>query len=70
MPLAEVRRAIYTYEPAADDELAIKPDDILYILDNNDVDWLQARKKPHGMDDPVEQGLVPGNHTEKVMYLT
>ncbi|KAJ2455054.1 cytoskeletal protein binding protein, partial [Coemansia sp. RSA 2424] len=66
MPLAEVRRAIYAYEPADGDELAIKEGDVLYILSSNDPDWLQAKRKPVNADDAEEQGLVPANHTELV----
>ncbi|KAJ2334495.1 cytoskeletal protein binding protein, partial [Coemansia sp. RSA 2671] len=66
MPLAEVRRAIYAYEPADGDELAIKEGDVLYILSSNDPDWLQAKRKPVDADDAEEQGLVPANHTEIV----
>ncbi|KAJ2730439.1 cytoskeletal protein binding protein [Coemansia sp. BCRC 34962] len=64
MPLVEVRRAIYAYEPTDDDELAIKEGDVLYILSNNDPDWLQAKRKPVDADGAEEQGLVPANHTE------
>ncbi|KAJ2437025.1 hypothetical protein GGI03_009355, partial [Coemansia sp. RSA 2337] len=56
MPLAEVRRAIYAYEPADGDELAIKEGDVLYILSSNDPDWLQAKRKPVDADDAEEQG--------------
>ncbi|KAJ1733298.1 cytoskeletal protein binding protein, partial [Coemansia sp. Benny D160-2] len=66
MPLVEVRRAIYSYTPAATDELTLTDGDVLYILDNDDPDWLQAKKKQFNIDDPIEQGLVPTNHTELV----
>ncbi|KAJ2546637.1 cytoskeletal protein binding protein, partial [Coemansia sp. RSA 1933] len=66
MPLVEVRRAIYSYTPAAEDELSLKDGDVLYILDNDDPDWLEAKKKQFNIDDPMEQGLVPANHTEPV----
>ncbi|KAJ1990964.1 cytoskeletal protein binding protein [Coemansia spiralis] len=66
MPLVEVRRAIYTYTPADGDELALNEGDVLYIVDNDDPDWLQAKKKQLNFDDPKEQGLVPANHTEPV----
>ncbi|KAJ2891346.1 cytoskeletal protein binding protein, partial [Coemansia aciculifera] len=64
MPLAEVRRAIYAYNPTHGDELTIKEGDVLYILSSNDPDWLQAKRKPVNADDAEEQGLVPANHTE------
>ncbi|KAJ1796106.1 hypothetical protein LPJ75_007308 [Coemansia sp. RSA 2598] len=67
MPLVEVRRAIYTYDPADSDELALKEGDVIYILSNDDPDWLQAKKKPGEFEDgPEEKGLVPANHTELV----
>ncbi|KAJ2397657.1 cytoskeletal protein binding protein, partial [Coemansia sp. RSA 2603] len=67
MPLIEVRRAIYTYEPADSDELALKEGDVIYITNNDDPDWLQAKRKQSDLDDgPEERGLVPANHTELV----
>ncbi|KAJ2815168.1 cytoskeletal protein binding protein, partial [Coemansia erecta] len=66
MPLVEVRRAIYAYTPADGDELAMSEGTVLYILNDEDADWLQAKRKPLNIDDPEEQGLVPANHTEIV----
>ncbi|KAJ2711704.1 cytoskeletal protein binding protein [Coemansia spiralis] len=66
MPLIEVRRAIYAYASADGDELAMSEGDVLYIVDNADPDWLQAKRKALNVDDPEEQGLVPANHTELV----
>ncbi|KAJ1997735.1 cytoskeletal protein binding protein, partial [Coemansia thaxteri] len=66
MPLVEVRRAIYAYEPTDGDELAIKEGDVLYILSSSDPDWLQAKRKAMNTDDAEEHGLVPANHTELI----
>ncbi|KAJ1802323.1 hypothetical protein LPJ56_007229, partial [Coemansia sp. RSA 2599] len=55
MPLVEVRRAIYTYDPADSDELALKEGDVIYILSNDDPDWLQAKKKPGEFEDGPEE---------------
>ncbi|KAJ2361336.1 cytoskeletal protein binding protein, partial [Coemansia sp. RSA 2610] len=70
MPLVEVRRAIYAYTPADGDELAMREGDVLYILNNDDADWLQAKRKVLNIDDPEEQGLVPANHTELIKPIT
>ncbi|KAJ1866911.1 cytoskeletal protein binding protein [Coemansia sp. RSA 989] len=64
MPLVEVRRAIYAYTPADGDELEMHEDDVLYIVNNDDVDWLQAKRKQLDINEPEKQGLVPANHTE------
>ncbi|KAJ1954755.1 cytoskeletal protein binding protein, partial [Dipsacomyces acuminosporus] len=64
MPLIEVRRAIYAYEATDGDELALNDGDVLYILNSDDPDWLQAKRKPNSIDDPDEIGLVPANYTE------
>ncbi|KAJ2451815.1 cytoskeletal protein binding protein [Coemansia sp. RSA 2336] len=64
MPLVEVRRAIYAYTPADGDELEMREDDVLYIVNNDDVDWLQAKRKALDINEPEKQGLVPANHTE------
>ncbi|KAJ2847269.1 cytoskeletal protein binding protein, partial [Coemansia brasiliensis] len=64
MPLVEVRRAIYAYTPADGDELEMREDDVLYIVNNDDADWLQAKRKVFDINEPEKQGLVPANHTE------
>ncbi|KAJ2197275.1 hypothetical protein IW139_002160, partial [Coemansia sp. RSA 353] len=64
MPLVQVRRAIYAYVPADGDELAMSEGNVLYILNDDDADWLQAKRKVLNIDDPEEKGLVPANHTE------
>ncbi|KAJ1955134.1 cytoskeletal protein binding protein [Linderina pennispora] len=64
MPLLDVRVAIYAYAAADADELNLNEDDVLYIINSDDPDWLQAKRKPVQIDDPDEVGLVPENHTK------
>jgi actin cytoskeleton-regulatory complex protein SLA1 len=58
-------RAAYDYEPQADNELAIKENDLLCILDKGDDDWWKAKKKALSEDDDEPEGLIPGNYVEQ-----
>ncbi|CAR29498.1 ZYRO0G10098p [Zygosaccharomyces rouxii] len=60
-----VVKALYDYEPQTDEELAIKEDDILYLLEKSDVDeWWTVKKRVIGLDAEEPTGLVPSNYVE------
>lgn len=60
--------ALFAYEAQTEEELNVKPDEILYLLEKSDIDdWWKAKKRvlPVGdeeVDEPV--GLVPSNYIE------
>ncbi|GAV55791.1 hypothetical protein ZYGR_0AY01840 [Zygosaccharomyces rouxii] len=60
-----VVKALYDYEPQTDEELAIKEDDILYLLEKSDIDeWWTVKKRVIGLDAEEPTGLVPSNYVE------
>ncbi|EJT97499.1 hypothetical protein DACRYDRAFT_119198 [Dacryopinax primogenitus] len=66
-PLAlGVIKALYDYEAQSDDELTVKEDDILYLLDNSDSEWWKVRHKTDSSDDEGPSGVVPATYVEEV----
>lgn len=73
MAYVQLAKALYDYEAQAEDELNLKEDDSLYILEADDADWFKAkirRLNPDGtpIDQPDEEadiGLVPANYVEE-----
>lgn len=65
-----VYKTLYEYTAQSDEELSIKVDDLLYLLERSDIDdWWKVKKRvvPVG-DEEVEEpvGLVPSNYIEPV----
>lgn len=60
-----VCKAIYDYEPQTPEELAIKEDDLLYLLEKSNVDdWWTVKKRVIGSDAEEPVGLVPSTYVE------
>lgn len=60
-----IYKALYDYEPQTAEELAIKEDDLLYLLEKSDVDeWWTVKKRVIGSDAEEPVGLVPSNYVE------
>lgn len=67
MGFVGVYRALYDYAPQASGELAIKENDLLYVLEKNSDDgWWRAKKKAGADDDDEPTGLVPHNYVQEV----
>ncbi|CAL1701025.1 unnamed protein product [Somion occarium] len=49
----------YDPQPDADDELAIKEDQVLLLLERTDEDWWKVRIRTESQDDEGPSGLVP-----------
>jgi actin cytoskeleton-regulatory complex protein SLA1 len=64
MAFIGVYKAVYSYTPQSEDELAIKEGDILMVLEKGDEDWWKAKKKADNEDDPEEEGHIPHNYVE------
>lgn len=61
-----VYRALYDYEPQTSEELAIKENDLLYLLEKSQVDdWWTVKKRVIGSDAEEPVGLVPANYIEE-----
>lgn len=73
MAYVQLAKALYDYEAQAEDELNLKEDDSLYILEADDAEWFKAKIRRLNEDGtPIEQsdeeaeiGLVPANYVEE-----
>ncbi|KAF9358706.1 cytoskeletal protein binding protein [Mortierella sp. NVP85] len=63
MPSLRVYVALYDYQANTEDELTIKENDVLYILEDDNPDWWKARLKTADPND-LHVGLVPSNYVE------
>lgn len=67
-----VYKAVYDYTAQAEEELTIKTDDLLYLLEKSDIDeWWKVKKRVLAVgDEEVDEplGLVPSNYIEEVCF--
>jgi hypothetical protein len=63
-----VCKALYDYEARTEDELSIKQDDVLYVIEKEDNDWWKAELKQLNGDEQGPVGLVPADYLEQVHY--
>ena len=64
MPYANVVRALYSYEAAAEDEMSFAEDELLCVVGEKDIwdsSWFAACSLSG-----ERQGLVPANYVEQV----
>ncbi|CAO0793109.1 unnamed protein product [Mucor circinelloides] len=66
MRYVQVCKALYDYESRTEDELSIKENDILYIIEKEDDDWWRAELKQQNGEDQGPVGLVPADYLEEV----
>ncbi|KAF7724531.1 cytoskeletal protein binding protein [Apophysomyces ossiformis] len=62
MKYVQVCQALYDYESRTPDELTIRENDILYVLEKEDEDWWRAELKQHSDEAPGLVGLVPASY--------
>jgi hypothetical protein len=66
-----VCRALYDYQPQAENELEIKEGELLYILEKSaSDDWWKAKKRASDDDDDEPVGLIPNNYVEEVSEMS
>lgn len=68
MRYVQVCKALYDYESRTEDELSIKENDILYIIEKEDDDWWRAELKQQNGEDQGPVGLVPADYLEEVKW--
>jgi hypothetical protein len=68
MRYVAVTKSLYDYEARTEDELSVKEDDILYVIDKEDEDWWKAELKQPNADEQGPIGLVPASYLEEVIY--
>ncbi|PFH46321.1 hypothetical protein AMATHDRAFT_7968 [Amanita thiersii Skay4041] len=65
-----VLKASYDYQPQSDDEVQIKENQILLLLDNTDDDWWKVKLKSDPQDDDGPVGLVPAAYVEQADHVS
>ena len=65
MPFLRVCQALYDYEANTEEELSIKENDILYVLEDDDPEWWKAKLKTVDPNE-LQVGLIPSNYVEPV----
>ncbi len=68
MPFLRVCQALYDYEANTEEELSIKENDILYVLEDDDPEWWKAKLKTVDPNE-LQVGLIPSNYVEPVRRL-
>lgn len=67
MRYIQVSKALYDYEAQTEEELSIREDDTLYVIEKEDDDWWKAELKQSNSDEQGPVGLVPATYLEKVI---
>ncbi|THV08589.1 hypothetical protein K435DRAFT_772053 [Dendrothele bispora CBS 962.96] len=65
-PYLAVLKASYDYDPQSDDEISVKEDQILFLLERTDDDWWKVKVKTS--DDSGPSGLVPAAYVEQAEH--
>ncbi|ESK97599.1 cytoskeleton assembly control protein sla1 [Moniliophthora roreri MCA 2997] len=60
-----VLKASYDYSPQSDDEIAIKEDQILLLIERVDEDWWKVKIKGNTQEEDTPVGLVPAAYVEQ-----
>ncbi|KAF9191117.1 cytoskeletal protein binding protein [Haplosporangium sp. Z 11] len=63
MPFLKVCVALYDYEANTEEELTIKENDVLYVLEDDDPEWWKAKLKTVDPNE-LHVGLIPSNYVE------
>ncbi|KAI6105621.1 hypothetical protein F5141DRAFT_139555 [Pisolithus sp. B1] len=59
-----VLKAAYDYEPQSEDEIAIKENQIVFLLEKTDDDWWKVKVKAESQSEEAPSGLVPAAYVE------
>ncbi|EGN93071.1 hypothetical protein SERLA73DRAFT_127012 [Serpula lacrymans var. lacrymans S7.3] len=63
-----VLRASYDYEPQSEDEIAIKENQMLFLLERTDDDWWKVKVRGETQDEESPSGLVPAAYVEQAEH--
>ncbi|KAF9247275.1 hypothetical protein BU15DRAFT_38630 [Melanogaster broomeanus] len=63
-----VLKASYDYEPQSEDEIAIKENQIVFLLEKTDDDWWKVKIKGDLQDEDSPSGLVPAAYVEQAEH--
>ncbi|KAI6164823.1 hypothetical protein EDD17DRAFT_1474079 [Pisolithus thermaeus] len=59
-----VLKVAYDYEPQSEDEIAIKENQIVFLLEKTDDDWWKVKVKAESQSEEAPSGLVPAAYVE------
>lgn len=59
-----VLKVAYDYEPQSEDEIAVKEDQIVFLLEKTDDDWWRVKVKTDSQSEELPSGLVPAAYVE------
>ncbi|KAF9569078.1 hypothetical protein CPC08DRAFT_678791 [Agrocybe pediades] len=65
-----VLKASYDYEPQSDDEVAIKEDQLLLLVEKVDEDWWKVKIKAATQEADSPVGLVPAAYVEQAEHIS
>ncbi|KAL7746972.1 hypothetical protein RI367_007684 [Sorochytrium milnesiophthora] len=68
-PYTRVVQALYDYPPQNDDELALVENQLVYVLDESDPEWLQCSAKAAAPGEEDRVGYVPANYVDEPLAL-
>ncbi|KAH7930078.1 hypothetical protein BV22DRAFT_1191549 [Leucogyrophana mollusca] len=63
-----VLKASYDYEPQSGDEIAVKEDQIVFLIEKTDDDWWKVKIKGETQDEDSPSGLVPSAYVEQAEH--
>ncbi|KAG6332940.1 hypothetical protein ID866_6146 [Astraeus odoratus] len=63
-----VLKAAYDYLPQSEDEITIKEDQIVFLLERTDDDWWKVKPKTDFQEEETRSGLVPAAYVEPAPY--
>ncbi|KAF5369879.1 hypothetical protein D9758_001079 [Tetrapyrgos nigripes] len=66
LPYLAVLKVSYDYDPQSDDEIAVKEDQIVFLLERTDDDWWKVKVK--NADDNGPAGLIPAAYVEQAEH--
>lgn len=64
MGFAGVYRAVYGYNSTSEQELSLKENDLLYLIETADDGWWTVKKRVPGVASKEPEGIVPYNYIE------
>ena len=71
MVFISICTALYDYAPQADNELAIREGELIYVLEKStEDDWWKAKKRARSEDEEEPVGLIPYNYVEEVSVVS
>ncbi|TFK28770.1 hypothetical protein FA15DRAFT_664822 [Coprinopsis marcescibilis] len=63
-----ILKASYDYTPQSDDEIGVKEDQLLFLIERTDEEWWKVKVKGNGQDDEGPVGLVPAAYVEQAEH--